>query len=244
MGSIQPSDSMDISPKLFSLFQRIEEDFKTSTLGEERWYLLAVTAISGGPNPQTVGELYKYLIQQPQYQTPQARQALVRRLREALVKSVSIFGVCKPIESILAIAELEHDEDKDLTCSRDDWACDEANVERSEGWMRKIYKQNMEGVLDLFSSHKDFAWISVHITYGLYLSDRQILDDIDTQIVVLTGIMIQNLKLETHWHIRGTRRLGVPKEDVAKLCNRVQDIAKFSGLVLDRVATIDEVQDI
>ena len=58
------------------------------------------------------------------------------------------------------------------------------------------------------------AWISANITYGLYLSDRQILDDIDTEMVVLSGIMIQNLKRETGWHLRGTRRVGVEHEDV------------------------------
>ena len=58
------------------------------------------------------------------------------------------------------------------------------------------------------------AWISANITYGLYLSDRQILDDIDTEMVVLAGIMIQNLKRESAWHLRGTRRVGVSYDDV------------------------------
>ena len=54
----------------------------------------------------------------------------------------------------------------------------------------------------------------MEITYGLYLSDHSILDAIDTELVVLSGIMIQNLKRETGWHLRGTRRVGVSKEDV------------------------------
>ena len=58
------------------------------------------------------------------------------------------------------------------------------------------------------------AWISANITYGLYLSDHTILDAIDTEMVVLSGIMIQNLKRETGWHLRGTRRVGVSQEDV------------------------------
>lgn len=58
------------------------------------------------------------------------------------------------------------------------------------------------------------AWISTDITYGLYLSDHTILDAIDTETVVLSGIMIQNLKKETGWHLRGMRRVGVSQEDV------------------------------
>ena len=58
------------------------------------------------------------------------------------------------------------------------------------------------------------AWITRNITYGLYLSDHSILDGIDTELVVLSGIMIQNLRHETSWHLRGIRRLGVSSDDV------------------------------
>jgi hypothetical protein len=58
------------------------------------------------------------------------------------------------------------------------------------------------------------GWLSIEITYGLYLSDHSILDGIDTELVVLSGIMIQNLKTETGWHLRGIRRIGVSYDDV------------------------------
>jgi hypothetical protein len=58
------------------------------------------------------------------------------------------------------------------------------------------------------------GWISREITYGLYLSDHTILNDIETELVVLAGIMIQNLHHETAWHLRGARRVGMSTEDV------------------------------
>jgi hypothetical protein len=58
------------------------------------------------------------------------------------------------------------------------------------------------------------GWLSIEITYGLYLSDHTILDAVDTELIVLSGIMIQNLKTETGWHLRGTRRVGVSHDDV------------------------------
>lgn len=64
------------------------------------------------------------------------------------------------------------------------------------------------------AAHKDFEFITKEITYGFYLSDHSILGPIETELVVLTGIMIQNLPLETAWHLRGTRRVGVSKEDI------------------------------
>jgi len=68
------------------------------------------------------------------------------------------------------------------------------------------------------------AWITKEITYGLYLSDHSILNDVETELVVLSGIMIQNLRSETHWHLRGTRRVGASREDVEK----VQRCVSFS----------------
>jgi hypothetical protein len=41
------------------------------------------------------------------------------------------------------------------------------------------------------------------ITYGLYLSDHSILDGIDTELIVLSGMILQNLTATTAWHLRG-----------------------------------------
>ena len=48
----------------------------------------------------------------------QQRQALVRRLREALVKLISVVGVPKPIDAVFSIAGVEREEDKDYSFSR------------------------------------------------------------------------------------------------------------------------------
>jgi hypothetical protein len=77
-----------------------------------------ISALTGGSQPEFTGNLYTYLIQKPQYSTSESRKALVRRLREALVKCVPIIGVCKPIEAVFSIDAAERPEDKDYSCSR------------------------------------------------------------------------------------------------------------------------------
>ena len=62
--------------------------------------------------------VYKYLIRKSEYQTPDSRKALVRRIREALVKNVSIVGVAKPIEAVMALDAVEDPIDKDYSSSR------------------------------------------------------------------------------------------------------------------------------
>jgi hypothetical protein len=196
----------------------------------------------GGTEPEFSDQLYLYLINKPEYQESSSRQALVARLREALVKLTSIIGVCKPIEAVLAISKVERPEDRDYSFSRENWQCDAANHEQGMDWMRKIYTHNADATLDLFNAHRDFRWISTEITYGLYLSDRKNLDDLDTELVVLVGIMIQNLRLETFWHIRGTRRIGVEMEDVKVVIGCVKKVADFMGVKLDRIPSVEEVE--
>ena len=68
--------------------------------------------------PDLIATLYTYLINKPEFETSESRKALVRRLREALVKNVSLQGVCKPIEAIVGITKVEKPEDQDFSFSR------------------------------------------------------------------------------------------------------------------------------
>lgn len=230
------------SPGIWQVFAKIEKAFQGTSLGPDRWYIVTMATLVGGNDPELSKELYLYLIAKPEFSTPDQRKALIRRLRETLVKAVSIVGVCKPLEAIMAINGVERDEDKDRGATREGWACDEANLERGMGWLRKVYTGDTNSTLGLFDDHPDFGWISKNITYGLYLSDRQVLDDMDTEMVVLPGIMIQNLPKETRWHIRGTRRIGASMEDVQVVWDSVQLLAGYLGLSLHRVPTVAEVE--
>lgn len=230
-----------VKPEVAELFQEIESAFSKAKLGE-KWYFVTLAALVGGTEPELADQLYLYIINKPECQESTKRQELVRRIREALMKLVSIIGVCKPLEAIIAIMKVEREEDRDYTFTRKDWQCDQANHDRGMGWLNQIYQRNAEATLDLFKAHQDFRWLSTEITYGLYLSDRQVLDDLDTELLVLVGIMIQNLRLETHWHIRGTLRIGVSKDDVLMLMECVKKIADFMGTKLNRIPTVEEVE--
>lgn len=76
------------------------------------------------------------------------------------------------------------------------------------GWLSQIYRHNHAATENTLACHKDFDWLSREITYGLYLSDHDIIGPVETELVVLSGIAMQNLKTETGWHLRGTRRIG------------------------------------
>ncbi|KAI7475261.1 hypothetical protein KC351_g10191 [Hortaea werneckii] len=224
------------------LFKDIEQHFPSQSLGGDRWYILAISAIAGSVHPEFAQQLYLYLVSKPEFSTPSQRQALMRRLREALVKLVSVVGVPKPLEAVFSMAEVEREEDRDYSFSRENWHSGPENQQRGKDWLGQIYRHNDDQTAEMMAAHRDFRWLSIEITYGLYLSDHTILDGIDTELVVLSGIMIQNLKRETGWHLRGTRRIGVSFEDVELIQQCIEKVAAFSGLKLTKVPRVADIE--
>ncbi|KAI7507213.1 hypothetical protein KC347_g7025 [Hortaea werneckii] len=224
------------------LFKAIEQHFLSQSLGGDRWYILAISAIAGSVHPEFAQQLYLYLVSKPEFSTPSQRQALMRRLREALVKLVSVVGVPKPLEAVFSMAEAEREEDRDYSFSRENWHSGPENQQRGKDWLGQIYRHNDNQTAEMMAAHKDFRWLSIEITYGLYLSDHTILDGIDTELVVLSGIMIQNLKRETGWHLRGTRRIGVSFEDVELIQQCIEKVAAFCGLRLTKVPRVADIE--
>ena len=72
----------------------------------------------GGGQPAFAPTLYKELIKRPEYSTTEQGKALMRRIRETMVKLVSVVGVCKPLEAIFDIDAVTKMEDKDYSFSR------------------------------------------------------------------------------------------------------------------------------
>lgn len=226
-----------------ALFTAIEDKFPSSTLGKDKWYILLLAALVGSGQPQLAPLLYTHLIARAeQHGTPAQRQALMRRLRETLLKLIAIVGVCRPLEAIFDIEAITRAEDKDYSFSREGWQCDEANTKRGVDWLNRLYQQNIEKIDETFASQRDFGWVSRNITYGLYLSDHSILNDVETELTVLAGIMVQNLPRETGWHLRGTRRIGVSKDDVETIQQCIELVATFCGLHLHKVPRVADIE--
>lgn len=86
------------------------------------------------------------------------------------------------------------------------------------------------------------AWISVNISYGLFLSDHRILNIQETELVVLPAIMAQNLRAPTYWHLRACLRVGIEAEEVEAVQKIIEVIAAHGGRTLD-VQRVRDVTD-
>ncbi|KAH8805779.1 hypothetical protein F5884DRAFT_458510 [Xylogone sp. PMI_703] len=224
------------------LFKALEKKFPYQSLGEDKWYLVVLASLCY-IYPDHAATLYSYLISKPPYETSDSRKALIRRMREALVKTVSIQGVCKPLQAIYAIAKVERPEDKEYSCSRlEHWKSGPENRARGEKWLSAIYQQNEAASINPMAAHRDFEFITKEISYGFYLSDHSILGPIETELIVLSGIMIQNLPLLTAWHLRGARRVGIRKEDIELVQQCVEMVAEFGRICLEGTPRVDSIE--
>ncbi|KAF2450034.1 hypothetical protein P171DRAFT_507903 [Karstenula rhodostoma CBS 690.94] len=216
-----------------ALFKAVEKKFPSKTVGDDKWFVLTFAAMVGGGGHEFAPLLYKELIKRPQYRTSEQRQALMRRIREPLLKLVSVAGVCKPLDPILNIDANTAPEEKDYSFSREGWQCDEENRNRGFAWQDRLYKHNQGAIDNALSSQKDFGTIatSKSISYGLYLSDHSLINDVETELTVLGGITIQNLSRET-----------VSKEDVETIQQCIELITKFCGLRLHRVPRVADIE--
>ncbi|KAK0639183.1 hypothetical protein B0T16DRAFT_462883 [Cercophora newfieldiana] len=77
------------------------------------------------------------------------------------------------------------------------------------------------------------TWISVHVSYGLFLSDHRILDMQETELVVLPAIMTQGLRGPTYWHLRACLRAGMEPNEVEAIHKVIEAVAAHGGRTLD-----------
>ncbi|KAL5381139.1 hypothetical protein DPSP01_007393 [Paraphaeosphaeria sporulosa] len=211
-------------------------------LHPESWWILALSAVCASGKPSLAADVYSYLISLPHHKTPNQRQKLMRKVREALVKNVPIIGVARPLEAIMCIDAVTRPEDKDSSFSREHWTNDKANHERGTRWLRQLYSDNLDPIKDMFKTQRDFGWISEEITYGLYLSDHRILDGVETELVVLSGMIAQNLPRMTAWHLRACRRMGLTPEECEVIQSCAERIVEFAGVTLEPLPRVKNIE--
>ncbi|KAK4100184.1 hypothetical protein N658DRAFT_508121 [Parathielavia hyrcaniae] len=230
-----------VSQSLTDLFAKAEAGFPPR-FREHGWYLTVLASFVGTGQQQLAGRLYEHLTAQPQYQTSETRQALVRRLREALIKCIIINGIPVVIEAITSISDVEKPEDRDYSCSRADWQVGPETSERAAKVLKVLYKSEKGGHVKTLQSHLDIPWISVNVSYGLFLSDHRILTMQETELVVLPAIMTQNLRGPTYWHLRACLRVGMEAEEVEAVHKVIEAVAAHGGKTLD-VQRVEDVTD-
>ena len=105
----------------------------------------------------------------------------------------------------------------------------EATGDRGRALLLHLYRSNLEPILETWGNHRaDFHWLEERVVYGMFLSDARVISQVENEVMVIAGIMCQDLPGPTMWHIRGLRRLGVDVESAEAILECVRIVARWA----------------
>lgn len=213
-GRILRSIPGDEKKKTRALMESLE-NLIPSTLRQDSWYLAAIGALIGSQQSELVGDLYTYLCEKKEYQTSAQRQKLVKRMREGLLKLIPIVGMPLITRAFKALVSVEASSDRDTTTS---WSTRQLTPERLEkarnSMKTSLQPEELQTMYASFGSHRDLAWVTENIVYGLFLSDTSVLSAADTELVVFSALLCTGRNPLAEAHMRGALGLGMSVEDV------------------------------
>lgn len=65
---------------------------------------------------------------------------------------------------------------------------------------------------------------------------------VESELVILPAIMCQNLKMATHWHLRGCLRVGISRGEVDEIQGVIHAIAEACGKDLNKIGSVSDVE--
>lgn len=199
------------------------------------------------PNPAALGDFYTYLTthaRDTRYTAPNNQPLLSLRLRDVLLKLVTLLGAPPVVVAVSALAKAEGKDREAVERKAEGSVLSEkwegyemSDIEkRGRKTIDSIYGPLLPEIFKGFGSHRaDVVHMEVVHVYGLYLSDHTVLNAIESEVVVLTAILCTGLKSPGLWHVRGLGRLLGARGPDAE--NEVKDVIR--GVKMAAIAAVE-----
>ncbi|KAJ9609632.1 hypothetical protein H2200_005960 [Cladophialophora chaetospira] len=204
-------------------------------MGEESWYLIIATVLTVSPRPNLLAEFWTHITtHDTSFSTPEAHSRLSDRLRDLLLKQLTLIGAPKMLSALIPLAKSQtqgngEEERGELDLSQWSSTSLPALHDRGLETISTIYGSLWQNIFTTFGPHR--SQIGIHeltIVYGLYLSDFTYLSPLETELVAFTSILCQGLRGPALWHVRGLGRVlgarGTDEEN--QKMRRVKDVVR------------------
>ena len=107
---------------------------------------------------------------------------------------------------------------------------DDATRERGQALLRRFYQDEVDIIFSGWGAHsRDFTWLAENIIFGMFFSDENLLNSMETEMMIYAAITCQDLRNPTRRHLRGMRRFGASHKDVAAVTACVKVVAEWCG---------------
>ena len=170
---------------------------------------MQAVAFAAANNPTAVATVYQTAIL-PYSNDLSSRRNVIRRIKEAIIKTTVIVSLPRAINAIRAlIAALPDTDSEDRDLERRQMPSPYAETERGREYMRNIFRADLEPFLNVMDKHcPDMHDLILNSVYGLYQSDVRILGAIETSQINIASLVCMDVPNEVAWHMRGLVRNG------------------------------------
>ncbi|KAG0179800.1 hypothetical protein DFQ29_001647 [Apophysomyces sp. BC1021] len=151
------------------------------------------------------------------------KEQIVMRLREGLLKTFIASGFPKTINALQHLSSVTPDEIRTRlpnTPIRKEQTWEDVQDQRNRGrtLFGKIYERHTHRILaNMHTSHPDLAQAALHQLYGPILSETSVISARETSLVVVAGLMAQDLPGQLRGHVYGALHNGSTKDEVKRV---------------------------
>lgn len=243
-----------ITPKYI---QELRQSFHAD-LPQDDWYVVLTSAFASAHlAAEAIPIIYEEALNlyaphnQPKYDKEAIK--IQRRIKESLLKGAIIYGIPSALDAIVAwipILRKEYASEPGRNDSGTFHRKDRDTKTMAEyedaamNHLRPIYQHNLDSIFERFGQDaNDIVRQTIHFGYGWNLSFTDILNFPSTELCLVSALILQNLRMEVLWHMRGALRSGLSPEVVRNVHQICLKIAKDAEIRTNKVPTLDEVSD-
>ncbi|KAJ4389490.1 hypothetical protein N0V93_006959 [Gnomoniopsis smithogilvyi] len=212
------------------------------------WYLVIATTLCVLNRPEEIQPVYNHVVG-PGHGLPglqngvglsdQEQLRIVRRLREALLKTSAIGGIPKTINALQELKKAVPVHLADEPCSvspsnrrRDIFETPTSQVlDRGQAFFNNCYGKVAERVMtSLDHSGTEDLGLAVRLTYGYVLSTTAILSEAETSFVMIAGLIPQDVNAQLKGHLKGALNGGASVEQVRAVRQLAINVCEAAGM--------------
>ncbi|KAE8448138.1 hypothetical protein EG329_009742 [Mollisiaceae sp. DMI_Dod_QoI] len=213
-------------------------------LPKNTWYFIAAVTLTVINRPDEIPIIYKHALDhvtthyEGQVKLDEELKVL-RRMREALLKTSAVTGAPKVINACLALKEAtpKHLQDIDGDISTTGRRVDISEVpssqvlQRGQDFFDKVYGKISSRVTRMMNSSgtEDLDLIA-KLMYGFILSNTTLLDQAETSYVLIAALIPQDVNPQLKGHLKGALNGGATLEEVRAVREVVIRLCESAGM--------------
>ncbi|KAI8144540.1 AhpD-like protein [Fennellomyces sp. T-0311] len=199
----------------------------------EVWYILTAVVLSTMNKAQDIPTVYKTVEQSVPEKEDQVQ--VMMRLREGIFKTFAIVGYPRVINSLAALqgaapSEILAKLPTQPIRSESSWQDIVQERERGNQLFDAIYERHSSRVRQhMHTAYPDLAQTAINQLYGPILSETSIINAKETSLIMVAGLLAQDVPAQLRGHRYGALHQGATQQDLTRVEKLVDLLSRYYG---------------